>query len=232
DPDLNFWTPCITPMRNSPGKWRRHVYEGVARYLNVDLSQPWKKLPEKARRALLYGTGDAHITFEWRWSKGLWKHGGTFEGVVAELQEKYRKASVSSIRESYEKFMRRGPCPDCRGLRLNAQALGVRIPVASGAGPNLAELCSLSVDRAAETIAALKLTPIQQQVATEVLKEIRSRLEFLLNVGLHYLTLDRAAPSLSGGESQRIRLAGQIGSGLTGVLYVLDEPSIGLHPRD
>lgn len=236
DPNLNFWAPCIVAMRTSPGKWRRHIYEGIARHLRTDLSQPWKKLSEKVRHALLYGTGDAHITYEWRWARGLWKHGGKFDGIVAELQEKYRKARVSILREYYEKFMRRGPCPDCRGGRLNAQALAVRIAVSAGRGPhigpNLNDLCKLPIDRLAECIATLKLTPVQQQVVAEVLKEIRSRLEFLLNVGLHYLTLERTAPSLSGGESQRIRLASQIGSGLTGVLYVLDEPSIGLHPRD
>ncbi len=236
DPNLNFWAPCVAAMRTSPGKWRRHIYEGIARHLRIDLSQPWKKLPEKARHALLYGTGDAHITFEWRWARGLWKHGGKFDGIIAELQDKYRKARVSAIREYYEKFMRRGPCPDCRGGRLNSQALAVRIAVSADRGPhigpNLNELCKLPIDRLAESIATLKLTSVQQQVVAEVLKEIRSRLEFLLNVGLHYLTLERTAPSLSGGESQRIRLASQIGSGLTGVLYVLDEPSIGLHPRD
>ncbi len=238
DPNLNFYSPCVAPMRTAPGKWRRHIYEGVARHLKADLSQPWKKLPEKVRHALLHGTGDAHITYEWRWSGGVWKHGDKFAGVLAELHEKYRKANAAFVREYYEKFMRHGPCPVCKGRRLNDQALGVRLAVggrdewSSPSGPNIAELGRLPVDRVAEVLVELKLTPVQQQVAVEVLKEIRSRLEFLLNVGLHYLALDRAAPTLSGGESQRIRLAGQIGSGLTGVLYVLDEPSIGLHPRD
>mgnify|MGYP000377396244 CR=1 FL=1 len=238
DPRLNFWAPCVAALRSPPGKWRRHIYEGVARHLGVNLSQPWNRLPESARRALLYGTGDKHLTFEWKWSGGVWKHGGVFEGVIAELRDKYRKATASFVREFYEKFMRKGPCPSCRGLRLNRQALAVRVPIAgagrtwAGCGPSLPELCSLPVDLAAETLSALRLTPVQTQVVAEVLKEVRNRLEFLLHVGLHYLTLDRAAPTLSGGESQRIRLAGQIGSGLTGVLYVLDEPSIGLHPRD
>ncbi len=238
DPRLNFWSPCVAALRSPPGKWRRHIYEGVARHLGVNLSQPWNRLPESARHALLYGTGDKHLTFEWKWSGGVWKHGGVFEGVIAELRDKYRKATASVVREYYEKFMRKGPCPTCRGLRLNRQALAVRVPIAgagrtwAGYGPSLPELCALPVDLAAETLSALRLTPVQSQVVAEVLKEVRSRLEFLLQVGLHYLTLDRAAPTLSGGESQRIRLAGQIGSGLTGVLYVLDEPSIGLHPRD
>ncbi len=316
DPDLlvpddsaNFLTPCIAPMRTTPGRWRRHIYEGVARHLGIKLTTPWRDLPKSARDALLFGTGDAHITYEWRWSGGAWKHGGTFEGVVAELRDKYRKARAGFVRQYYEKYMRRGVCPECRGARLNEQARAVRIAVRedvladeekarrhegtkarrweeenreqhratkgesrketlkenvetskrrnvetskTGGGTvserragredqgsqietrwvALHELCAMSIEDALRAIDALVLTPVQRQIAAEVLKELRARLGFLLNVGLHYLTLDRAAPTLSGGEAQRIRLAGQIGSGLAGVLYVLDEPSIGLHPRD
>ena len=250
DPSLSFLAPCIAPMRTAPGKWRRHIYEGVARAVGFDLKSPWKSLSKSAREALLYGTGDRHITYEWRWSGGVWKHGGTFEGVIAELRDKYRKAKAAFIRQYYEKYMRRGPCPDCAGARLNRQACAVRLPgchdifctkncasratsrAKNAAGPNIVELCSMSVSDACEALAALKLTPVQRIVAEEVLKEVCARMEFLLNVGLHYLALDRTAPTLSGGELQRIRLAGQIGSGLVGVLYVLDEPSIGLHPRD
>ncbi len=237
-------------MRTAPGKWRRHIYEGVARAVGFDLKTPWKSLSKAAREALLHGTGDRHITYEWRWSGGVWKHGGTFEGVVAELRDKYRKAKAAFIRQYYEKYMRRGPCPDCAGARLNRQACAVRLPsgdaaarskssasrasqrVKYAAGPNIVELCSMSVSDACAALSALELSPVQRIVAEEVLKEVRARMAFLLNVGLHYLALDRTAPTLSGGELQRIRLAGQIGSGLVGVLYVLDEPSIGLHPRD
>jgi len=234
DPSKNFWAPCIAPMRTKIGKWRRHIYEGVARTLGVDLKEPWEKLPAKAREALLFGTGDRHITFAWRWSGGVWKHGGTFDGVIAELRKKHRKAKANFVRAYYEKYMRRGPCLDCGGARLNPQARGVRLPVKGGGrvGPNMAELCALSVGEALECIGKLALSPVQALIAQEVLKEIRARLAFLLNVGLHYLTLDRTAPTLSGGELQRIRLAGQIGAGLVGVLYILDEPSIGLHARD
>jgi len=232
DPKKNFWAPCIAPMRTKIGKWRRHIYEGVAKALNIDLSKPWEKLPPAARNAILYGTGDRHITFAWRWSSGVWKHGGTFDGVVAELRDKHRKARANFVRQYYEKYMRRGPCPDCRGARLNPQALAVRLPVGRGRGPNLRELCAMSIAETRAVMDRLKLSAVQRLVAEEVLKEIRTRLAFLLNVGLHYLTLERTAPSLSGGELQRIRLAGQIGSGLVGVLYILDEPSIGLHPRD
>ncbi len=308
NPSLNIYAPCIAPMRTKPGKWRRHIYEGVAKALGFDLRTPWKDLPQAARDAMLLGTGDRHITYAWRWSGGVWKHGGPFEGVIEELREKYRKAGAAFVREYYQKFMRRGPCPECAGARLNPQALAVRLaiqheknsvakssrtrvasrdskwggplcpPQQAGTpaplhsepagthlqwggppcppkqpgtpaplhskparasrwalphnGPNLHELCSMSITDAYELLGRLELTPVQQTIADEVLKEIRSRMEFLLNVGLHYLALDRTAPTLSGGELQRIRLAGQIGAGLVGVLYVLDEPSIGLHARD
>ncbi|HPU24724.1 MAG TPA: excinuclease ABC subunit UvrA [Phycisphaerae bacterium] len=227
DPSLPFYAPCVVPMRHRPGRWRRHIYEGVARHVGFDINQPWNKLPQKARDALLYGTGDAHITFEWRHSGGVWKHGDKFEGVIAELKSKYRQATAGFIRRYYEKFMRHRVCSACGGARLNPQARAVRV-----GGKSLHQVCSLSVRRAYEFFNSLELTPTEAVIAAEVLKEVRARLEFLVNVGLDYLTLDRTAPTLSGGESQRIRLAGQIGSGLVGVLYVLDEPSIGLHPRD
>ncbi len=233
DPSQSFFAPCVAPMRSKVGRWRRHIYDAVARAVGFDIRKPWKDLPEKARKALLYGTGDRHITFEWRWSGGVWKHGGPFAGVIEELREKYRKAKASFVRQYYEKFMRRRDCPECRGARLNSAAMGVRLAVEGKAkGPNIRELCSMSIADAQATLVKLKLTPVQQIVAEEVLKELRTRIEFLLKVGLHYLTLDRTAPTLSGGELQRIRLAGQIGAGLVGVLYVLDEPSIGLHARD
>ncbi len=231
-PTLKFYDPCVAPMRTKIGKWRRHVFEGVAKVVGFDINKPWKELPQKARDALLFGTGDRHITYEWKWSGGVWKHGGTFDGVIAELRDKYRKAKAGFVREYYEKYMRRGSCPDCKGARLNKQASAVRLVVGGKPGPTIQELCAMSVSRATETIGRLTLTPVQQIVAEEVLKEVRTRLEFLRNVGLDYITLERTAPTLSGGELQRIRLAGQIGSGLTGVLYILDEPSIGLHARD
>ena len=227
DPNLNFLSPCIEPMRTTPGRWRRHIYEGVARHLGFNLLTPWKDLPERARHALLYGTGDEHIMFEWRGFGGVWRHGGTFEGVIAELEARYRKARAAFIRAYYEKYMRVRVCSDCRGARLNPQALSVRLD-----GKNIHEVGEMSIADVARFFESLPLTPTQRTIAGELLKEIRGRLAFLNNVGLDYLTLNRSAPTLSGGESQRIRLAGQIGCGLVGVLYVLDEPSIGLHPRD
>ena len=246
DPDLlipddsrTFLAPCIAALRTRPGRWRRHIYEGVARYLGIDLDTPWRDLPAKARRALLYGTGEAHITFEWRGRHGLWKHGGTFEGVIAELHASYRKTTSTMVRRFYEQFMRQTPCPACGGARLIPQALAVRLTgrVRRGArrrrvALNIDEVCRLPIQRALEFFEHVELDETGRLIAEEPLKEIRARLRFLTDVGLDYLTLDRAAPTLSGGESQRIRLASQIGCGLVGVLYVLDEPSIGLHPRD
>ena len=239
DPSLSFLAPCVAALRRPPGRWRRHIYEGVARHLGVDLRTPWRDLPDRARDALLYGTRDAHITFEWRGRHGVWKHGGTYEGIVSELHARHRKTSSMMVRRYYEQFMRQATCPSCRGARLNAQALAVRLTGRSSevdgsetTSLNIDEVCRLPIDRALEFFDELELEGVGRQIAEEPLKEIRARLRFLVDVGLEYLTLDRAAPSLAGGESQRIRLASQIGCGLVGVLYVLDEPSIGLHPRD
>ncbi len=227
DPRKSFLKLAIAPMRTRIGRWRRHIYRGVARHVGFDLSTPWQKLPAKAKNALLHGLGDTHITFEWRWSGGVWRHGGTFPGVIAELREKHRKATASFVRTYYEKYMRKAGCPDCHAARLNPQAQAVRI-----GGLNINEVSALSIRDAAAFFEKLTLSPIEQRIAEEAIKEIRGRLKFLCDVGLEYLTLERSAPTLSGGESQRIRLASQIGAGLVGVLYVLDEPSVGLHARD
>ena len=227
DDRKSFLKLAVEPMRTRIGKWRRHIYRGVAAHVGFDLATPWRGLSEKAKDALLYGTGDEHITYEWRWPGGVWRHGGTFAGVVAELREKHRKAKSAFVRSYYEKYMRKTVCPSCGGARLNAQALAVRV-----GGRTIRQVCAMSIAEAAGFFEKLRLTEIEQHIATEVLKEIRGRLTFLTDVGLHYLTLDRTAPTLAGGESQRIRLASQIGSGLVGVLYILDEPSIGLHARD
>ncbi len=233
DPSLNFWSPCIAPMRTRIGRWRRHIYEGVAQAVGIDLSRKWNALSNAERHTILYGTGDRHIAFAWKWSGGMWRHGGTFDGIVGELREKYRKATSSFVRRFYEKFMRKGPCTNCKGSRLTPQAAAIRLPTSGKrAGPAIHELCALSVTEVLDVVDRIELTPVQHLIADEVLKEVRTRLQFLLDVGLHYMALNRPAPTLSGGESQRIRLAGQIGSGLAGVLYILDEPSIGLHARD
>ena len=235
DPSLPFLAPCVKALRTAPGRWRKHIYEGVARHFGFDLSLPWGDLPESARRVLLYGAGAAHLTFEWRSRRGVWKHGGVYEGVIAELHRKYRSTNSRFVREFYEQFMRERDCAACGGARLNPQALAVELTGALDGAPaalNIDRVCKLSIARARTFFAELTLDGVQARIAEEPLKEINARLQFLLDVGLEYLTLDRSAPTLSGGESQRIRLASQIGCGLVGVLYVLDEPSIGLHPRD
>jgi excinuclease ABC subunit A len=146
---------------------------------------------------------------------------------LAELREKHRRSKSDFVRQYYEKFMRKSPCPSCQGARLNPQALAVKI-----ADKNINSVCGLSIHDAGSFFDNLILSPTEQVIASDVLKEIRGRLTFLCDVGLDYLSLERTAPTLSGGESQRIRLASQIGAGLVGVLYILDEPSIGLHHRD
>ncbi len=237
DPSQSFLAPCIAPLRRRPGRWREHIYRGVARHLGIDLDRPWCELPAEARRALLYGTGNAHITFEWKTGRGVWRHGGVFPGVIAELNACYRKATSPMLRRYYEQFMRQTLCPACQGARLNPQALAVTLSGRAGSDGrttrlNIHELCRLPIREALDFVRGIELDGVRERIGREPLKEIRARLQFLVDVGLDYLTLDRPAPSLSGGESQRIRLASQIGSGLTDVLYVLDEPSIGLHPRD
>jgi excinuclease ABC subunit A len=227
DQRKSFLNLAIAPMRTRIGRWRRHIYRGVAAHMGFDLNTPWYKLSDEAKHALLYGLGDTHVTFEWRWSHGVWRHGGTFPGVISELREKHRKAKSSFVRTYYEKFMRQTRCPDCNGARLNPQALSVRV-----GGLNINEVSALSIEKAGEFFERLNLGATEQLIARQVFKEIRGRLRFLCDVGLSYLTLDRTAPTLAGGESQRIRLASQIGAGLVGVLYILDEPSVGLHARD
>jgi excinuclease ABC subunit A len=210
----------------------------VAQHVGFDLSAPWQDLPPEARAALLHGTGADHVTFEWRGRYGTWKHGGTFEGVLADLHARHKKTKSPMLRRFYEQFMRQSPCPRCQGARLRPEALAITLTSqdAQARGHscelNINQVCQLALGDALHFFEHLVLDGPRKLIAEEPLKEIRGRLRFLLDVGLEYLTLDRSAPSLAGGESQRIRLASQIGCGLVGVLYVLDEPSVGLHPRD
>ncbi len=236
DPELSFFAgaiPLVGKLKDM-GRWRRHIYEGVAKTLGINLKTPWNTLPKAHRDWLLYGSGDQHITFEWKQRKGgVWKHGDKWEGIVPQLLSSFKKTAAGPRRMQLEKYMRVVRCGTCHGQRLNPQARAVQV-----GSKSLVEVCAMPVGELAAwldpTTGALEpsLSPMQKTIAEEVLKELRGRIGFLLNVGLHYLTLDRSAPTLSGGEAQRIRLAGQIGCGLVGVLYILDEPSIGLHPRD
>ncbi len=224
------------------GRWKRHTYEGVTAAIEQDLGLPagtmlkktaWDNLPPAAQKLFLYGMGERHITFSWGYSGGTWKHGGTWDGLVPGLLDDYRTARNPMRRRQLEKYMEVVPCSSCEGTRLNRQARHVRLRSRSaGCELSLPEVCSLSIADAVKFFEDLELDAAGQYIAEEAIKEIRGRLGFLLRCGLDYLSLDRTAPTLSGGESQRIRLASQIGCGLTGVVYILDEPSIGLHPRD
>ncbi len=238
----------LLPSLSKLGRWPRHLLTGAAEAIEEDtgmsagslLKTKWKDIPEKARHLWLYGTGDRHVTFTWKTRGGAWKHGGTWEGWVNRLLESYRTAKNPMRRRQLEKYMEVVTCSACDGERLNRQARSVRLTSASRTfrkrglpmEMSLPQVCALSIEEALEFFEELKLDDVSQFIAAEALKEIRGRLGFLLQCGLHYLTLERSAPTLSGGESQRIRLAGQIGCGLVGVVYILDEPSIGLHPRD
>jgi excinuclease ABC subunit A len=247
EPEKSLANGCIEligPWKEL-GRWKRHIYKGVAETMERKLElgegaltdTAWKDLSPEQQYLWLWGTGSEHITYTWRAGKNSQKYGGTFEGLIPELLEKYRGAKSKTLIAKLEQYMNVILCPDCHGARLNPQARSVTV---TSADPNFAAdpqrtlpaVCSLPIDEAEKFFTALTLDDTQQKIASEVLKEIRGRLGFLTNVGLDYLSLDRTAPTLSGGETQRIRLAGQIGCGLVGVLYILDEPSIGLHPRD
>ncbi|HBO44151.1 MAG TPA: excinuclease ABC subunit A, partial [Planctomycetaceae bacterium] len=247
DPAKSFQQGCfelIGPWRGM-GRWRRHIYRGVADTLEREydlesgtvLETAWEELDPRVRHDLLWGTGDRHITYTWRAGAAGRKWGGHFEGIVPKLLSQYRTSRSGMQRRALEKYMSVVACVHCGGRRLNPQACSVTLasraaPLADQPERSLPEVCHLSILEAKAFFGELELDATGQAIAAEAIKEIRGRLQFLGDVGLDYLSLERTAPTLSGGEMQRIRLAGQIGCGLVGVLYILDEPSIGLHPRD
>jgi excinuclease ABC subunit A len=235
DPSLSMYEgaiPIVGPIRGM-GRWRKHIFEGVASAFGIDLKKPWQSLPDAHQQVLLQGAGNRNIIFEWKQrGGGVWRHSGVWEGIVPQLLGSFKKTAAGPRRMQLEKYMRAMRCPACQGQKLNPQARAVRV-----AGRTLVETCARPIGElgdwfAPDGLLEQALDSVRRTIAAELVKEIRGRLTFLLNVGLHYLSLDRSAPTLSGGEAQRIRLAGQIGCGLVGVLYILDEPSIGLHPRD
>ena len=202
-------------------------FEAIAKHYNVDITKPIKKLPRDFLDKILYGTGNEEIDFEYTSSIGTRKYKAPFEGVIPTLERRHNETKSQGMREFYELYMSNSPCPTCHGARLNETSLSVKI-----GDKNINELTDMSIDKIKTYINALQLSKKDKMIADQILKELNKRLQFLIDVGLDYLTLSRPAGSLSGGEAQRIRLATQIGSGLTGVLYILDEPSIGLHQRD
>ena len=247
NPSLSFKQGCfelLGPWKDM-GRWRRHIYQGVADTIErirelpegTMLESAWEELPRELSDLWLWGTGDTHITYTWRAGRSPMKYGGQYEGIIPDLLSKYRNSKSRMQIRQLERFMSTVECPECSGERLNDQARHVTIQsthelFADDPQRSLPAVCELSIAEAIKFFQELELDETRSIVAREVLKEIRGRLGFLSNVGLDYLSLNRSAPTLSGGESQRIRLAGQIGCGLVGVLYILDEPSIGLHPRD
>jgi len=200
----------------------------LARHYGFDVDTPWRELPERIRKAILHGSGEEQIAFRYVSENGgsvARKH--RFEGILPNLERRYKETESPVVREELAKFISSRPCPDCAGQRLNRAARHVFV-----AGHNIHAVCALPVDRALAFFGDVALAGWRAEIAAKIVKEIRERLRFLVDVGLDYLTLERQADTLSGGEAQRIRLASQIGAGLVGVMYVLDEPSIGLHQRD
>ena len=203
--------------------------EALAKHYGVSMSTPWERLPKHVQLAILFGTGEEEVEFTYEDGTRRYKTAKTFEGVVGNIERRWRETDSEWVREELSRYQGAHPCEDCNGYRLKPQSLAVKV-----GGKHIGEVCDLSIKTANVWFEELPKTfsKKQNEIATRILKEIRERLVFLNDVGLEYLTLSRASGTLSGGESQRIRLASQIGSGLTGVLYVLDEPSIGLHQRD
>lgn len=202
-------------------------FESIGRHYGVDISVPIKKLPRDFLNKILYGTGTEEIDFEYTSAAGTRKYRAPFEGVIPTLERRYNETKSQGMRDFYEMYMSEMECPDCHGARLKPEVLAVKV-----GDKNINELTDMSIDKIMNYLNSLTLNKTEQMIADQILKELNKRLQFLIDVGLDYLTLSRNAGSLSGGEAQRIRLATQIGSGLTGVLYILDEPSIGLHQRD
>ena len=211
--------------------WYRYMIRGVARHYDFKMSTPFEKLTEKVQKVILWGSGKEEIEFEYEHLSGKGRGGGVytapFEGVIPQLERRYRQTESNNVRNWIESYMTITDCPKCEGARLKPEALSVII-----ARETIDSVTAMSIKQASQFFKDIKLTKRQQTIAKQILKEIRERLTFLCDVGLDYLTLNRAAQTLSGGEAQRIRLATQIGSRLVGVLYILDEPSIGLHQRD
>ena len=202
-------------------------FESIARKYGVDIKKPIKKLPKEFLNKILYGTGTECIDFEYESAVGKRTFTSPFEGVIPTLERRYRETKSQGMREFYEMYMTNHECHECNGSRLKKESLAVTV-----GNKNIEQLTSMSINKIKNFLDNLQLNKTQKMISEQILKETNKRLQFLIDVGLEYLTLSRPAGTLSGGEAQRIRLATQIGSGLTGVLYILDEPSIGLHQRD
>ncbi len=228
DPTLSIGNGAIVFWGQLDTLQTRHYAESLAAHFGFSLDTPWEQLSEAHQHAILYGTGKEEIPFVYRSRRNRrYKYQATFEGVIPPEERKYFQATSEIVKRHYGKYMVSGTCLDCNGTRLKPEIKAVTID-----GKSILDVVEMAVGDCFRFFEKLQLPAREAFIATDLLKEIQGRLWFLMNVGLHYLTLDRTAPTLSGGEAQRIRLASQIGAGLRGVVYVLDEPSIGLHPRD
>ena len=226
DEDKSIREGAIAPIGKLEGKYYTHLLEGVAKKYGFSLDIPFKDLDSEAKEVIFYGSKD-RLRFTYSSTREEWSYYSSFEGIVNNLMRRYKETKSESAREDIEKYMVNKTCHVCGGKRLKKEALSILIR-----GKSISDIAGMSVKEALEFFSSLKLSPYEEKIAFTIIKEIISRLNFLQDVGLEYLTLDRNSSTLSGGESQRIRLATQIGSRLTGVIYILDEPSIGLHPRD
>ena len=222
---------CITVMGwqscNTKGSFTNATLQALAKEYNFDLDTPFREYPEDIKDILINGTGGKEVLVHYSGQRGTGVYPIAFEGLIKSVQRRYRETGSETSKAEYEEFMRITPCPLCGGMRLKKEALAVTV-----CDKNIYEVTSLSIEALHEFLQNMNLTETQQMIGKQVLKEIRARVGFLMDVGLEYLSLSRATGTLSGGEAQRIRLATQIGSGLCGVCYILDEPSIGLHQRD
>ena len=216
------WQSCA-----EKGSFTRAILDALAAEYGFDLDTPFEQYPQKIQDILIHGTGGKEVKVHYKGQRGEGVYDVAFEGIIKNVERRYRETGSDTMKQEYETFMRITPCPSCKGQRLKPEALAVTV-----GDKNIHEVTTMSVSSLQEYLMNLKLTKTQELIGEQVLKEIRARVGFLVNVGLDYLTLARATGTLSGGEAQRIRLATQIGSGLVGVAYILDEPSIGLHQRD
>ena len=227
DPNLSINEGAIAPWRSAHTQYFTRMLEAVADRFDIDLDKKWSKLSPKAQKIVMTGVDD-NMMVKYRNRYGRTREYSTsYEGVIPWIKRRHESAESDNAREQFESYMREVPCPSCKGARLKPESLAVLVE-----GKHISEVCDLSIGESAKFLADLELSDRDSMIAERITKEINARLGFLLDVGLDYLTLSRAAGTLAGGEAQRIRLASQIGSGLVGTLYVLDEPSIGLHQRD
>ncbi len=229
DKNKSILQGALVPWGEVKGKYLYHILKGLADFYGFNLDKPFIELKLEFQKIILYGSGETKIPFKYQNDEQntYWSHENTFEGVINNLKRRYRETKSEYIRSEIQKFMNIGPCPSCEGKRLRPESLNVTIDSFS-----IADIAEKSIKWNYNFFEKLRLTEREMVIARQILKEIKNRLSFLANVGLDYLTLSRSSSTLAGGENQRIRLATQIGSSLTGVLYILDEPSIGLHQKD